>query len=179
MQAQKLTLFNFLILEKDFLQKSFITSTTDLLLTNNIVCVPKGSFRWAAFDACGCGRQLRFRRDRKFSIFLHRTLLPQPHESNAARLNEPLICFAHSFTPFVKDKEKEAQNGLIFTKQNSMYFLLKLVVLRIFNLWPIFLWEKSNFWADKNVCSKDLGKWLSSPSSGETSLCVEIHAKNY
>ena len=90
MQAQKLTLFNFLILEKDFLQKSFITSTTDLLLTNNIVCVPKGSFRWTAFDACGCDRQLRFRRDRKFSIFLHRTLLPQPHSSNEWALSLPI-----------------------------------------------------------------------------------------
>ena len=42
------------------------------------------------FDACGCGRQLRFHRDRKISIFLHRTLLLQPHASIAACLNEPL-----------------------------------------------------------------------------------------
>ena len=37
-----------------------------------------GWFTWAAFDACGCGRQLHFRRDRKFSIIPLRTLLPQP-----------------------------------------------------------------------------------------------------
>ena len=28
---------------------------------------------------CGCGRQLRFRRDRKFSSFPHRNRLTQPH----------------------------------------------------------------------------------------------------
>ena len=48
-----------------------------------------GSFRRSAFEMCGCGRRLRFCRDRKFSIFPHRTLLP--HASNAARLNEPLV----------------------------------------------------------------------------------------
>ena len=46
----------------------------------------KGSPGRAEFDTCGCGRRLRFCRDRKFSIFLHHTLLPQPHASNAVGL---------------------------------------------------------------------------------------------
>ena len=50
----------------------------------------KGWFTLATFDVCGCGRRLRFHRDRKFSIFPLCTLLPQPH---AAHLNEPLDTF--------------------------------------------------------------------------------------
>ena len=54
----------------------------------------KGWFAQSAFDACGCGRRLRFCRDRKFSIFTHRsTLLPQLHAANASGLNEPLRTF--------------------------------------------------------------------------------------
>ena len=42
------------------------------------------------FDACGCGRQLRFCRGIKFYIFLHPILLTHLHASNVCCVNGPL-----------------------------------------------------------------------------------------
>ena len=63
------------------------TSCCQLISYQNFIC--KGWFTCAALDVCGCGRRLHFHRDRKFSIFPYRTLLPQLHASNSACVNQP------------------------------------------------------------------------------------------
>ena len=55
----------------------------------------------AAFDACGGCRRLHFRRDTKFSIFLHHTLLPQLHASNTARVNQPMSGYEFRFNYYL------------------------------------------------------------------------------
>ena len=50
----------------------------------------QGSFRRAVFDACGCGRSVRCGKIENFLSLRKCNRLPQPHASNANRLNEPL-----------------------------------------------------------------------------------------
>ena len=50
----------------------------------------KGSFRRAAFDACGCGRSVRCRKIENFLSLWKINHLPRLHASNTTRVNQPL-----------------------------------------------------------------------------------------
>ena len=77
------------------------------------------------FDACGYGRRLLCRTDRKSSNFLHHTLLSHLHASNASHVNEPLDATANVKVSDVM----HAENAFELKTLNKTFKAESLIVL--------------------------------------------------